>query len=205
MTQLSKADREQIEAAVQRAEAETSTELVVAVIAKSSDYRFHRLLGAFAWTLATQLLVARWLEAHVFWLVLGALPVAWVAYALFGLPVFGRLMVPKAYADRKVEERAFQLFAERGLHQTRDRTGMLILISELEHRVLILGDVAIHEHVGDEGWEAHVAHIVQAIKRGELVRGVVEVVERLGAVHAQHLPRRPDDSNELPDVIVGDG
>ncbi len=205
MTQLSKADREQIEAAVQRAEAETSTELVVAVIGRSSDYRFHRLLGAFAWTLAAQLLAARWLEAHVFWLVLGAIPVALGAYALFGLPVFARLLVPKAYADRKVEERAFQLFAERGLHQTRDRTGMLILISELEHRVMILGDVAIHEHVGDEGWEAHVAHIVQAIKRGELVRGVVEVVDRLGAVHAQHLPPRPDDSNELPDVIFGDG
>ncbi len=58
---------------------------------------------------------------------------------------------------------------------------MLILISELEHRVMILGDLAIHEHVGDEGWEAHVAHIVQAIKRGELATGVVEVVEQLGA------------------------
>jgi putative membrane protein len=205
MSQLSKADRERIEEAVQRAEAESSTELVVALMARSSGYRFHRLLGAFAWTLATQLLLARWLEAHVFWLVLGALPVAVGAYALLSLPVLTRLLVPKAYADRKVEERAFQLFAERGLHQTRDRTGMLLLISELEHRVMILGDSAIHEQVGDEGWEVHVAHIVQAIKRGELATGVVEVIERLGAVHAQHLPRRPDDSNELPDVIVGDG
>jgi putative membrane protein len=205
MTWLSKADRERIEAAVERAEAETSTEIVVAIVRRSSGYRFHRLLGAFAWTLAAQLLLARWLEAHVFWLVLGAVPVAAAAYAVFALPALTRLVVPKAYADRKVEERAFQLFAERGLHQTRDRTGMLILISELEHRVMILGDLAIHEHVGDEGWEAHVAHVVQAIKRGELATGVVEVVERLGAVHAQHLPRRPDDSNELPNVIVGDG
>ncbi len=72
MTQLSKADRERIEAAVQRAEAETSTEIVVAIVARSSSYRFHRLLGAFAWTLAAQLLLARSLEAHTFWLVLGA-------------------------------------------------------------------------------------------------------------------------------------
>jgi putative membrane protein len=202
---LSKTEREQIEEAVRRAEAESSTEFVVAVVEKSSGYRFHRLLGAFAWTLAAQLLVARWLEAHPFWLVLGAVPVAAAAYALLGLPPLLRLLLPKGYAERKVEEQAFRLFAERGLHQTRDRTGMLILISKLEHRVTILGDAGIHEHVGDEGWDAHVAHIVQAIKRGELARGVVEVIERLGALHAEHLPPRPDDTNELPDVIVGDG
>jgi len=104
-----------------------------------------------------------------------------------------------------VEERAFALFTERGMHRTRDRTGMLILISELEHRVVILGDVGIHEHVGDAGWQAHVDHIVQSIKRGQTAQGVVEVIERLEAAHAEHLPPRPDDTNELPNLIVGDG
>lgn len=204
MRRLSEADRERIDAAIRRAESETSTEIVVLLLPRSASYRFYRLFGAFGWTLAMQLVLARAFEAHPFWLVLVAPPIAAVTYAIFSVPSLTRLLVPRAYAARRVEERAFQEFAQRGIHNTRDRTGMLILISELEHRVVILGDSAIHKQVGKAGWDAHVAHIIRAIRRGDLATGVVEVVEQLGVVHAKHLPPRPDDTNELPNVIVGD-
>ena len=89
-----------------------------------------------------------------------------------------------------VERARFRALRVRaGSTQTQRRTGMLILISELEHRVVILGDSGIHERVGDAGWQAHVDHIVPPIRRGEAVRGVLEVIERLGRLHAELKPR----------------
>jgi putative membrane protein len=113
-------------------------------------------------------------------------------------------LIPKASSHEAVERRAFELFSARGLHGTRDRTGMLILVSELEHRVVILGDRAIHERVGSAGWQTHVDHIVAAIRRGEAVTGILEVIERLDRAHAELLPAAAGDTNELPDDIVRD-
>jgi putative membrane protein len=79
---------------------------------------------------------------------------------------------------------------------------MLILVSELERRVVILGDRGIHERVGDAGWQEHVDHVIDAIHRGELARGLLDVIERLGATHAAANPVRGDDTNELPDELV---
>ena len=79
---------------------------------------------------------------------------------------------------------------------------MLILVSELERRVVILGDRGIHERVGDAGWREHVDHVVEAIHDGDLARGLLDVIERLGAAHAAANPVRNDDTNELPDDLL---
>jgi putative membrane protein len=131
-------------------------------------------------------------------------PVGLATFLLFGRGPFVRLLIPKASSHEAVERRAFELFSARGLHGTRDRTGMLILVSELEHRVVILGDRAIHERVGNAGWQTHVDHIVAAIRRGEAVTGILEVIERLDRAHAELLPAAAGDTNELPDDIVRD-
>jgi putative membrane protein len=125
-------------------------------------------------------------------------------FVLFGRGAPARLLLPRAETGRAVERRAFELFAARGLHRTRDRTGMLILVSELERRVVILGDEGIHASVGDGGWREHVDHVIAAIQRGNPLDGLLEVIERLGAVHAERLPVRPDDANELPDDVIRD-
>ena len=123
-------------------------------------------------------------------------------FVLFGRGAPARLFLSRVETGAAVERRAFELFSARGLHRTRERTGMLILVSELERRVVILGDEGIHARVGDTGWREHVDHVIAAIQRGKPLEGLLEVIDRLGAVHAERLPVRPDDANELPDGIV---
>ena len=95
-----------------------------------------------------------------------------------------------------------QLFAERGVYDTRDRSGLLIVIAELERRVVILGDTGIHAHIGEGGWDEHVRAIVEGVRRGRGADAVVSVVRVLGEVLATHFPRRADDVDELSNAVV---
>jgi putative membrane protein len=194
-----------IEAAIKRAETQSSTEFVVAVLPRSSDYVLGPVLVAAAWALGSAFVLGWFVpELPTFDVVALQVPIALATFFLFRIPALRRLLVPKSRAEEQVQRRAFALFSERGLHRTRDASGMLILVSELEHKVVLLGDRGIHANVGDAGWKAHVDHIVTAIRRGDTAQGIVDVIERLSAVHAEHLTTRPDDENELSNAVLRD-
>jgi putative membrane protein len=203
MSLLSEADYQRIEEAVRELETKSATELVVAVVPRSADYWQMRLVVAVAWSLAAAHAVLQFRpDVPAFVAVLLQVPVGIATFLLFGRGALARLLLPRGAATEAVERRALELFASRGLTRTRDRTGMLILVSELEHRVVILGDRGIHERVGDSGWKEHVDHVLDAIRRGEAARGLLEVIARLGAAHAELVPPRADDTNELPNDVV---
>ena len=113
-----------------------------------------------------------------------------------------RGIVPEPVAAATVHARALQLFVERGIHETRDRSGVLILVSELERRVEILADRGIHERVEAGEWQRDVDELVSSIRGGHAADGVVAVVERIGGLLAQSFPPRADDENELPDEVL---
>jgi putative membrane protein len=158
---------------------------------------------AVAWSLAAAHALLQFRPDLAAWVaLLLQIPVGVLTFVLFGRGRLARLLIPRGAAALASERRALELFAAHGLTRTRDRTGMLILVSELEHRVVILGDRGIHERVGDAGWKDHVDHVIAAIQRGEAARGLLDVIERLGVAHAERNPVRADDANELPDDIV---
>jgi putative membrane protein len=205
MSLLSETDSRRIEAAVRELETKSATELVVAVVPRSADYWQARLVVAVAWSLATAHALLQFRpDVPTLVAILLEVPVGVATFYLFGRGALARLLLPRGVAAEAVERRALELFGSRGLTRTRDRTGMLILLSELEHRVVILGDRGIHERVGDAGWKEYVDHIVAAIRRGEAARGLLEVIELLGKKHAELDPVRPGDTNELPDGVVRD-
>jgi putative membrane protein len=203
MALLSQQEKQDIEDAIGDAESRTAGELVVAAVGRSAPYDFERLLFSGTWAIAIALLLAVFApgmgisDILIVQVALGAM--FWV---LLGQAGVLRLLLPKRKAQRCVEARAMQLFAERGVHQTRDHSGLLILLSELEHQVVILGDCGIHEHVGTEGWSRHVDHVIAGIKSGRAGSAVVEVIDELAAVLAEKFPRRLDDINELSDGVI---
>lgn len=200
---LSAQDAREIEEAVRNVEKLSATELVVAVVAKSDDYLGWRALvsagSALAGTVALYFLVP-WLPA--FWLILSQFILSWLVFATTGWPPLYRGLIPPAAAARSVEQRAFALFAERGVHRTRDRTGLLIFVSELEHRVVILGDSGLHERVGEEGWASQVSQLVTRIREGRAKQGILEAIGHFEPLLSKLAPARADDSNELPDSVL---
>lgn len=203
MSLIDDAQAKAIEQAIHRVEAASATELVVAVVARSDDYFLVRGLVSIGWTLAMTLMTAVFVpELPPWWLVVLELPVALVLFALLGIPGLRRLLIPRAQAEAAVEQRAFAVFAARGLHRTRERTGLLILLSELEHRVVILGDSGIDAVVGEAGWKHHVDQIVRRIHEGRAADGLLEAIAELEPLLIQHAPRAADDRNELSNAVV---
>jgi len=200
---LSAEDRARIEAAIQQIELKSSLEVVVSVLPSSADYWPWRVLLAAASALGAAAAVLRFVpEAHPLWAILAELPVAAAVYAALGIGPLHRRLIPRAAAEAAVQARAFQLFAERGLHRTREQTGLLLLISELEHRVVILGDAGLHAQVGERGWQTHVDQLVQRIRENRTVDGILEVLARIERSASAAHPVRSDDTNELPDSLI---
>ncbi len=199
---LSEQDSQRIEAAVTRLEERSATELVVAVVPRSGDYWAPRVLLATSWALGLVLglhLLLPTLGAVS--LLLAQIPAGCLVYWLSGLPAFGRLLLSERATEAAVQRRAFALFAERGIHNTRDRTGLLILLSELEHRVVVLGDSGLWALVGEAGFKGYADEVIRRVREGQAAEGILEVIRRLETVVAA-APRRSDDVNELPNAVM---
>lgn len=200
---LSASDRDRIEAAISEVEQKSSLELVVAVVARSAEYWQWRVLLAVCAGLSAAFALVEWAR-HVPTLIVILLqvPIGVLAYLALGIGTLHRLLIPAATSSEAVQAQAFRLFAERGLHQTRDHTGLLILVSALERRVTILGDSALHARVGSAGWQEHVDRLVGRLREGRAADGIVEVIQRIDALLGREFPVRSDDVNELPNAVI---
>jgi len=196
-------DKQRIESAIAELERQTAAEVVVAVVPHSGRPWLARSVVAFAFGLAAALLyLARFTLHDPLWALFVELGAAAGAFALFGWQPFERVLVAPHVAERAVMEHAFLLFARRGLYRTRGHTGVLVLLSELERRVVILGDEAIHARVGEDGWRTQVERIVAGIKSGEAARGVLEVLVELTPKLAEIAPVSGPNDNELPNAVL---
>jgi putative membrane protein len=203
MPLLNEVDQSRIEAAIATLEQRTQAEVVVAVVGRSTHAWIQRAIVGFGVALFAGLAfleVLPHLDPRLSLFV--ELVAGFAVFALFGLAPLERLLVAPPLARRQVEERAFALFARRGLYRTRSHTGVLLLISELERQVVILGDEAIHGRLGQAGWQEHVDHLVAAIRRGEATRGILEVLEKLGGVLAEIAPPEEQNDDELPNTVI---
>jgi putative membrane protein len=199
---LSKTEQERLTRQVAEVERGTAGELVVVVLDKSAPYAEYRLAGA----LVIGLLVVS--AVHLCWPwipameLLGAelLVIGLLFYVLGGATVL-RYMIPRPMQRKAVNDRIKQLFVELGVTETRDRSGVLILLSALERRIEILGDRGIYEHLGAQAWQGLVQSFTQAARRGAAADGLSQVIERLGRELSAHFPPRADDVNELSNEI----
>jgi len=203
-TILTAEEKQRIEQAVAEAELRTSGELVPLIVDQSYDYPRAELVGAGCAALAGGLTLSWAFGDESIWFFL---PVYAVLFALFFFlirftPGLKRRLIHPAEIDAEVEEKALVSFLEHGLHETRDRTGILILISLFERRVRILADRGISEKVPQQKWDTIVADIVQGIKQQRLCDALCAAISECGELLAESFPPRADDTDELPNLIT---
>ena len=198
------ADREQIEAAVRSAEAGTSGEIVVQVVRRSDDFavsawRFAVLLAALV------LLGSDWIAPASSLLVLFGLQLAvvLVAHVVCLLDPVRRLCLREDELERAAQRGARDAFRLHVVRRTEARTGILIYVSLLEHRVVVLGDEAIDRALApDESWKAVVDCVLDGLRTGRATDGIVRAVERCGAMLAHPLPPAQDDRDEIVHGLI---
>jgi putative membrane protein len=194
------AQKNQLTAAVEQAEAATAAEIVLVVIPRSfAGTGVASALGALVAfvTLAVALFfedleVSEPLTLSVVVLA-GALGVA-----------LGRLLPTRwtargATLTAAVDEKAHAAFSRFGVSRTSKRSGVLVLLSLGERQARVLFDVGLTEQVPAaqrEEWRARFQEIAARFEVATLCASVVTLGQQAGAF----LPRSADDVNELADA-----
>ena len=203
-------DKQKIKEAVAAMEKESSSEIVPYFAQSSDDYDEARWFGAtvflgiglvlqatlsYLWLLPTGISP---MEIAVYLLIVGFL--GFIIPTLF--PVTRLLFIGKNRAMERVNERAIEVFLEEEVFSTRNRTGILFYISNLERKVVVIGDSGINARVKQQDWDEIVGIIVQGIKKKEVAHGIVKAIDACKHLLLAHgFTMRKDDTNELPDDL----
>jgi putative membrane protein len=209
---LTKPELARIKEAVSAAETRTSGEIVPYIVAQSDKHEvaLWRGAGLFALLAYAVILGARWLPGWGApqWLE-GITPVLLIAVT-GGVGAVLTLLVPalkRRLAGRRrliatTHRRAVQAFLEKEVFLTRERTGILLFVSLLEHRIEVIGDAGINAKVDADDWVEVVAMIQKHIKAGKLADGLVEGITQCGdLLEKAGVAIRSDDTNELADDV----
>jgi putative membrane protein len=189
------------EHAIRTIEGGSAVEIVIAVRRRSGAYRHANVVIGGAVAIAA--LAIMLFSEPVFGLgsilvdpfVLGAIAGALVELA----PELKRALTPASLRHHAVARAARATFVERGVHNTRDRSGLLVYISWLERQVVLVPDSGLAKQLSLE--PAQLA-LTQALSKGGAA--VAGALEQLAPRLAEAMPRRDDDRNELPDAIDSD-
>ena len=210
--ELTDQEKNRISEAVRVAERRTSAEIVPMLVARSALYRDaqHRTGLALALLVLTGLLMweAVWLPwgwhaANAAWLIIATL-LAYIIGSWLGTcaPVI-RAVTSTDRLRHKVQLRAERAFAQHGISQTRERTGVLLMISLLERHVYVLPDQGIGSRVQTAQWDEVVKAVTTKLKANDIAGGFCAGIERCGAILAEVYPAKPGDNpDELPDRLV---
>lgn len=203
--------------AVKEAEKKTSGEIVTAFIKRSDDYYFYRFVFSIIIGLIYYEIMLfsfdklESLMKSMFWdydyiyminfIVFSMLLIIMLVFFFLKQNFILRFIVLRKEKIRKVHQRALRHFVEAGVYDTRDKTGILIFISEMERRVELIADRGINEKIEESKWKEIVDNIVDGIKQGKWEEHLVESIRMCGELLEKHFPIKPDDTNELKNEI----
>ncbi len=210
---FTKAELDQIKHAVSGAEERTSGEIVPFIGQRSDRYDVTVWRGASILAIFVIMIVGatyRFYDGWGFgWLYsgLGIASLVFVAGtvgALLGAFVgpIKRVLAGPNHLARTVHHRAMRAFVEEEVFNTRDRTGILLFISLLEHRIEVLGDEGINRRVSADDWTEVVVKIRDGIKQRQIAKGLIDAIEVCGELlERRGVEIQPDDSDELSNEV----
>lgn len=206
-------ERERLRQAVSQAETQTAGEIVPYIVTRSDTYDIAIWRGASLGALlaaATALLIAwiydgwglGWLYSA--WAMALVMTLGGVIGAVLGsiIPALKRYLAGPGRLDGQTYRRAEAAFLEEEVFNTRDRTGILLFVSLLEHRIVVIGDEGINKAVDQEAWNEVVQRIRRGVKDGHLADGLVDAIKMCGELlHRKGVGIRDDDTDELSDDV----
>lgn len=203
MVHLTQSDCDKISKAVLEAEKQTTGEIVPMIVAQSDDYPGARWRLAIVTALFFGFLVYFFFEdLDPAWILWAQIPGLYIGYWLGAFSAVLKPFLASSKIDEEVHQRALQAFFSLNVHATKNRTGILIMASLLEHRVEIVADTGINAKVSKDTWQGILADMVSSIKSSELTDGFCTAVRECGEVLAKDFPGTHDNPNELKNKVI---
>lgn len=201
-----------ISKAVEKAEKKTSAEIVTIIKDKSSSYQIYTIMASFTMVTILTFILSIFFDKNsilyyfgldnfkIFWVLLFQLAASAIFYNIFNLKKIKQFIIDKETKQITAEKEAFLNFITEGVDDTKNRTGVLIFISQFEHFAAIITDNGISAKIPNETWETHVKILTEYLKKKELEKGVLTIIEKITSILEKNFPRKVGDKNEKPNT-----
>jgi putative membrane protein len=186
---------------VREIENQTDAEIVIAVRARSANYRHaDYLCGAILAFAGLLFLLFSPFDFQHYWVAIDVVLIfALGAYVCSRSNALRRLLTTEDYRAEAVRQGAAAMFYEAGIANTDAEMGVLIYLSLLERRLELIADRGVLKAAPPLEWNERVYELHRAgrIPQLETLR---QKIQELGALLAKHLPPTGENPNELPDM-----
>ena len=217
-------DFDRIKKSVADAEAKTTGEIAVAVTPESGTYSFWELLAADVLAAVVLICLLPFADKilgiyqHFYWdnapawiipsfFLITCFAVIIIGFYLCNIPFIDRLIIPKEIRNRSVTNRAIRYFAESGVYETAEHSGILVFVSFMERQVRIVADKGISEKISQDLWNLIADDLCENMKKGNVTQAFTNAIEKCGELLAENFPPHEENPTELSDglVILSDG
>ena len=96
-------------------------------------------------------------------------------------------------------QRARQVFAQLGVWDTEENTGVLLYVQLIDRRIEIIADRGVAARVPQHDWDAICRALEHAFKAGEYREGALAAIAAITQILAREFPARGANPNELSD------
>jgi len=214
---LSKAEADAITARSAQLESRVGVQVIAAIIGKADAhvelpwkaFALGAVLSGLAVVVA-DLARPQWLTANVALVDTVTILGTGAASALLAVfvPAYARFFLRSTRRDAEVRRYAEALFLRHELFKTRERNGILILVSCFERKVEILADVGLHRRVSDAEWRPVIARMTPLLRERRFAEALQEglaAAEELLAAKGLNARVDAGAENELPDRPIDEG
>jgi putative membrane protein len=207
---LSDTDKKVLNKRIEEAEKKTKVQIVLATVRRSDSYAEIPWLAFSLGASLVGLLVLLSIIISPLWISKPAILISVVAILATGsffalltifMEGFAKLFLLASRAETEIRQFGKSLFLDRELFATSERTGVLVLVSQFERRVLILPDKGLTDRLNHERLSYIISKMTTPLAnrqlRGAMETGLDKLVEAI-------LPPEPDwpEKNELSNKII---
>jgi putative membrane protein len=206
---LSDDDRKRLDELIADVEKRTNTQIVLAVIQRSDSYaelpwKAFALGASFAGLLVfiLDLFVYGWYPGVSVPAAVAGLLSGGAVFALLTvlIPGFARRFLSDSRADVEIRQYAESLFLTRELFATSKRTGILVLVSLFERKVVFLPDKGLTDQLPMAAMQNIIAAMTQSLKQNEISQAFETGLEQISQILGTDV--QGSGENELSDEII---
>ena len=205
---LSDPEKAQLDALVAHTEKSTGAQIVLALVERSDSYAelpwkafaFGASLFGFLYLILC-LFIFHWSHSPLFAIALVLAGGAAPALLTVVMPAFARFFLPEHRSETEVEQYAHSFFLEHGIFATRQRKGILILISLFERRIIILPDPGMAPRLSPQKLPVLIDEMIPSLGEYKIFRAFKAGLSGLNRILDPDTASTGDD-NELPNQLI---
>lgn len=204
MSNLTNEFKVKIEAKISQIEKKSELEIVPVIVERSSDYyawRFNlSVMAGVICLYGLYLSSPNSIHASHWFLSIAASIATWLLLHWKRLLI---MLTPRRVFLEAVQDEAAQWFLQEEVFNTRNRTGLLIFISEMESAAFILADKGLLRVIPDSRWALLGQQLATDFSQMSAGESFIRTLDEIEGELSSHFPASTNNQNEISDKVRG--